>query len=311
MAYLGDNDVHGSGYRIPPAAMPGPGTCVGGRRRVAHCRRPALRAKVGLADWIGRHPKSKEWRMNWLLLRGLIREQRHWKGLPDVFESLVDGAKVFCLDHPGIGTERHRPSPRSVPGIMADVRRRWLDLREAHPGDWSVYSVSLGSMVGLNWVQTHPGDFRRIVVTGTSVANLSPLFQRFKADNIHLVPRIFVTEDGYTRERAVLRATVSDRTPIDDLAREYADFSLDLPTLRRTGLSQLFAASRLKLQPGMPIPLLVLNALGDKLVDPRCSERVAAYFKAPLISHPWAGHDLPLEDPEWVANTVNHWVKAN
>lgn len=248
--------------------------------------------------------------MNWLLLRGLIREQRHWKGLPEVFEATIPGAKVFCVDHPGIGTERHRPSPRSIDAIMEDDRQRWLALRDAHPGEWALYSVSLGSMVALRWVQRYPEDFRRLVVTGTSIANLSPFFHRFRAENIPLVPRIFVMADAYRRERTVLQATTSGRTPIDDLAREQAAYALDLPTLRQTGLSQLFAASRLQLPPGMPVPLLVLNALGDRLVDPRCSERVAEYFNAPLISHPWAGHDLPLEDPQWVADQVHQWVQT-
>jgi pimeloyl-ACP methyl ester carboxylesterase len=248
--------------------------------------------------------------MNWLLLRGLIREQRHWKGFPDVFGATVDGAKVFCLDHPGIGTEQDRPSPQSVAGIMADVRQRWLALREAHSGDWGLFSVSLGSMVGLLWAQTHPGDFRALVATGTSVSNLSPFYHRFQAANIPLIPRMFVTQDTYVRERAILQATTSGRTPIDDLARENASFALPLARLRHTGLSQIYAGSRLKLAPNMPIPLLVLNALGDRLVDPRCSERLAAYFKAPLHSHPWAGHDLPLEDPEWVGNQVQQWFKG-
>jgi pimeloyl-ACP methyl ester carboxylesterase len=121
---------------------------------------------------------------------------------------------------------------------------------------------------------------------------------------------MFATRDPYERERAILQATTSGRTPIDDVAREYSRFSLDLPTFRHTGLSQLFAASRLKLKPGMPVPLLVLNALGDRLVDPRCSEKVASFFNAPLISHPWAGHDVPLEDPEWVATQVNEWCRS-
>jgi pimeloyl-ACP methyl ester carboxylesterase len=248
--------------------------------------------------------------MNWLLLRGLIREQRHWKAFPDVFSATVDGSKVFCLDHPGIGTEQDRPSPQSIAGIMADVRRRWLALRDAHPGDWGLYSVSLGSMVGLLWAQNHPEDFRALVVTGTSVANLSPFHHRFQLPNLPLIPRIFVTEDLYVRERAILQATTSGRTPIDDLARENAEFALALPRLRHTGLSQIYAAGRLKLAPAMPVPLLVLNALGDRLVDPRCSARLAAHFKAPLHSHPWAGHDVPLEDPEWVCTRVQQWVNG-
>mgnify|MGYP003949335389 CR=1 FL=1 len=45
--------------------------------------------------------------MNWLFLRGLTREQRHWGPFRDVFARDYPGAKVHCLDLPGTGTERH------------------------------------------------------------------------------------------------------------------------------------------------------------------------------------------------------------
>ncbi|MBC7545114.1 MAG: alpha/beta hydrolase [Candidatus Sericytochromatia bacterium] len=248
--------------------------------------------------------------MNWLFLRGLLREQRHWQSLPQVFEQTVTGAKVYCLDMPGIGTEKHRPSPRSIAEIVEDLRARWLDLKAAHPGEWSIYSVSLGSMCGLLWCQTYPDDFKRLVVTGTSISNLSPFHHRFRLEHAPLIPRMFINPVDAVREKAILQATVSNRTPIDALAQEYSLFSLDLPTFRRTGLSQLYAGSRLKLKPGLKTPLLVLNSHGDKLVNPACSERVAAFFQAPLVSHPWSGHDLPLEDPAWVGTQVQHWVES-
>ena len=38
----------------------------------------------------------------------------------------------------------------------------------------------------------------------------------------------------------------------------------------------------------------------DRLVSPRCSQRLAAAWKVPLALHPSAGHDLPLDDPDWL-----------
>jgi hypothetical protein len=34
------------------------------------------------------------------------------------------------------------------------------------------------------------------------------------------------------------------------------------------------------------------------------SERLGA----DLLSHPWAGHDLPADDPEWLAREVSEWL---
>ncbi|MBC8058528.1 MAG: alpha/beta hydrolase, partial [Rhizobiales bacterium] len=30
----------------------------------------------------------------------------------------------------------------------------------------------------------------------------------------------------------------------------------------------------------------------------------------PVATHPWAGHDLPLDDGEWVALQVSNWLQT-
>lgn len=73
----------------------------------------------------------------------------------------------------------------------------------------------------------------------------------------------------------------------------------------------LYAGSRFRLpgelSPGRP-PLLVLVSEGDTLVHPELSRTLAARLQAPLRSHPRANHDLPLEDPQWVADQVRDWL---
>ena len=56
--------------------------------------------------------------------------------------------------------------------------------------------------------------------------------------------------------------------------------------------------------------MLLLNGAGDRLVDPRCSDRIAAAFGLPLHRHPRAGHDLPLDAPDWVAAEVAAFAAA-
>ena len=48
------------------------------------------------------------------------------------------------------------------------------------------------------------------------------------------------------------------------------------------------------------MPLTVLASNGDRLCSPIASRRLAARLGAPLHVHPTAGHDLPLDDPDWV-----------
>jgi len=51
-----------------------------------------------------------------------------------------------------------------------------------------------------------------------------------------------------------------------------------------------------------------LNGARDRLVDARCSERLAQAWQVELHTHPDAGHDLPLDDGEWVARQVAQWT---
>jgi pimeloyl-ACP methyl ester carboxylesterase len=53
--------------------------------------------------------------------------------------------------------------------------------------------------------------------------------------------------------------------------------------------------------------MLVLASLGDRLVSPGCSRRIASRWALPIRLHPTAGHDLPLDDPEWVVQQVLGW----
>ncbi|PMZ18082.1 alpha/beta hydrolase, partial [Pseudomonas sp. FW306-02-F08-AA] len=39
-----------------------------------------------------------------------------------------------------------------------------------------------------------------------------------------------------------------------------------------------------------------------------CSQALAAAWNLPLVMHPFAGHDLPLDDPAWVVAQVLQWA---
>jgi hypothetical protein len=53
-----------------------------------------------------------------------------------------------------------------------------------------------------------------------------------------------------------------------------------------------------------------MNSLGDRMVDPACTQAIAREWNVTPKTHPWAGHDLPLDDPEWVALAVAEWLEG-
>ncbi|MUM19202.1 lysophospholipase [Mycobacterium sp. CBMA271] len=238
----------------------------------------------------------------WLLLRGLSREQRHWEQFPEVFAKSL-GVQVECLDAPGFGTESHRTSPATISAITDDIRSR-LDRGN---DDWSLLSISLGGMIGLDWCARYPGDFERAVIINSSTAS-TPVWRRFLPSSIpNLVLGRF--RDDEPRERAILAQTANNPDlDLDALARRWAGY---LQTQRPSGTSiarQISAAVTFRMPRRIDIPLLVLTSTHDRIVSCSASRTIADTFGAPVAVHPTAGHDIPLDDGPWIAGQVAQWI---
>ncbi|MFZ5475152.1 MAG: alpha/beta fold hydrolase [Myxococcota bacterium] len=228
--------------------------------------------------------------MNWLLLRGLVRERRHWGDFPARLAERT-GGEVLALDLPGVGTERGRRPPTSVAGIVADLRPRFAAARS--PGPWSIFAPSLGGMVALAWAARHPEDFARVAVCNTSARDLAAPLRRFSLAAIATVARGLLARDPEPHVLALVSNTPHGRA----CAARFATFGrVGVGVLAR----QLLAGARATTPASLTAPLLVLCSDGDRLCDPRASRTLAARLGGALAVHPTAGHDLPLDDPEWV-----------
>ena len=63
---------------------------------------------------------------------------------------------------------------------------------------------------------------------------------------------------------------------------------------------QLWAANAYTFPVRAPVPSFLLASANDHFVNVSCSKTLADAWNCPLQIHPWAGHDLTLDDPEWV-----------
>jgi pimeloyl-ACP methyl ester carboxylesterase len=232
----------------------------------------------------------------WLLLRGLTREQRHWGAFPRVLAQALD-TEVACLDLPGFGTEHARRSPASVAGMTDDLRRRLDAVR----GDatWSIFGISLGGMVALDWCARFPGDFERCVVVNTS-ANLSPTFDRVRLLGLSAFPASLFGSP-LAKERAALRVSSNlPRAERDALASQHARWRKECPPSLASALCQMIAARRFRLPDGLRTPLLVMGSTADGLVSHRCSRAIAHALRAPLRMH---DHWTCAEMASWIVAT--------
>jgi pimeloyl-ACP methyl ester carboxylesterase len=200
----------------------------------------------------------------------------------------------------------------SEPWLARDVARRVLAVREspcpsAGPGrrqpSWSIIGLSLGGMVALELAWLWPERIAHTLVINAS-GNITPLTARLTPRALWGLGRTFLALEPVQREARVLALTSElPAARRDEIARRAADFGAPR---RLALLSQLCAAGRFFPPPADSLrpPLAFLGSRKDRLVSVVCSRDLARRYGAPYEEHPWAGHDLTLDDPEWVCARV-------
>jgi len=240
--------------------------------------------------------------MPWVLLRGLTREQRHWGTFAAEFAAAFPNAPVITLDLPGNGVLNGMRSPSRVDAMAAFCRAELRSRGVVPP--YRILAMSLGAMVATAWCGAHPDEVAGLVLINTSLRPFSPPHQRLKARAAVL--RLALSgRDALAWERGVLALTSNAPRRDDTLARQWAAYRREHPVSAANALRQLWAAARFVAPPVPPrVRVLVLTSAHDGLVDTRCSLALARAWRCDIESHPWAGHDLPLDDAAWVIDQV-------
>ncbi|MDP1550162.1 MAG: alpha/beta hydrolase, partial [Nitrosomonas sp.] len=70
---------------------------------------------------------------------------------------------------------------------------------------------------------------------------------------------------------------------------------------------QFLAAAKFSVTDKPQQPLLVVTSRADRLVDYRCSLKLAQILETDYEQHETAGHDLPLDETEWLAHVIKQW----
>lgn len=245
----------------------------------------------------------------WVLLRGLTREHGHWGDFPALLQAALPvGSRVITPDLPGNGTLWQQRSPASVPEMVDALR---LDLqRQGLRGPCQVLAMSLGAMVTVDWMHRHPDEVSDAVLVNTSLRPYSPPWRRLHPQHYPTILRLLLMQaPSQAWESAILGMTTRHpRVPTSALLADWLRMRAQRPVSTANGLRQLWAATRYQApRCAPPVPVLLLNGQGDRLVHPSCSCVLAASWGAPLIRHPTAGHDLPLDAGPWVVQQVLAW----
>ncbi|HZN46079.1 MAG TPA: alpha/beta hydrolase [Ramlibacter sp.] len=244
----------------------------------------------------------------WVLLRGLARESGHWGDFPAALRrELPDADAVVAVDLPGNGARWRERSPATV-AAMVDAVRAALRARGCPPPYLPV-ALSLGGMVALQWAAEQPHELEGGVLINSSAGALSPFWQRLRPGAYPALLRWLLSASPGARESAVFAAT-SNRRHCEEVIAGWMRIARDRPVSGRNVARQLLAAARFRARAVPPVPLLLVAARADRLVSHRCSEAMAHAWRLPLLQHPWGGHDLPLDDPRWLARAIASWERG-
>jgi alpha-beta hydrolase superfamily lysophospholipase len=248
----------------------------------------------------------------WVLLRGLSRESGHWGVFPEHLlkevRALQPGVKLHLLDLPGTGALRRQASPTQVSAIVdecrAELRRRGVN------GPISGLGMSLGAAVLSDWANRYPGEIEAGVLINPSLRPFSELFRRPRPLNYLGLALLSLSRfSARLREERVLQLTTR-LTPSQAVIERWLELQRQHPLGVRNTARQLLASLRYRASRTRPAaPMLLLCSKADTLVDWRCSQAISRAWGAPLRLHTKAGHDLPLDDPQWVARAVADWLR--
>jgi homoserine acetyltransferase len=236
---------------------------------------------------------------NWIFLRGLTRGNVHWGDFPEIFMAANPGAQVEYLEIPGNGLLCNEVTPVD-PEEVIKVLKNKSKLAQGN-NTYHLCGISLGGMIALKWCEMHEDSVESITVINSSLPQNSSFYQRLKPRNYLTLLKILFTQDSYEQESHILNMTSNNLLETKKYLERYANFSSTHKVTRMNFLRQLILASKIRVKKIRPKKLFILSAAHDSLVHCLCSQKIANDLEGELLIHSSAGHDIPLDAPEWVA----------
>jgi len=247
---------------------------------------------------------------HWVLLRGLARESAHWGDFIPLLQAAFPTTTITMLDLPGTGCWYQETSPATIREIVEFVRQQVLK-QGVLEQPITLLALSLGGMVAWEWMKRYPQDIAAACLINTSFADLSPAYQRMRWQSLGKIFNIARLSNNVERELAVVQLISNRRDHDQAIAQAWAALDELRPISAGNRLRQIIAAARYRPGDIKPLaPVLLLNSQADRLVAAACSAAIQQKWQLPICCHPWAGHDLPLDDGEWVVAQLQAWVES-
>lgn len=243
---------------------------------------------------------------HFILLRGLTRESRHWGHFPDLLKKKYPLSEITLLDLPGAGLLNREKAPLSVHAMTIRLRSL-VKSDQLEKGNIVFIGVSLGGMVAMKWAELFPQDLCQIILINSSAGAIAPVWKRLRPGAI--ITLVHSILDPKNQHQIIFDRVCRKKENRDHLVSSWKKIQTENPVSIENAFRQITAAARFKLKRPVSIKGLVLTSVGDGFVNKDCSQKLARFLNFPLEIHPWAGHELPDDDPEWIieklANSIN------
>lgn len=236
----------------------------------------------------------------WVLIRGIMSEAFHWWDFLPQLQAHFPEDQFFTPDILGNGQQFQHSTPFSLSKNIHALRKQ-----VPSAGKKILIGFSLGGMLSAEWAHQHPEEIEAVVLINCSFNN-SAFHKRMTPYSLQQIFKSVLQKDISKREEMIIQMTTS-QIPINkikEIAIPWGARSIEFPVKPINFLWQLGVAAQIKQRPQPPAPVLVLGSAKDKVVHPECSKKIAQVWNLPLRNHPEAGHDLTLEDPQWVLKQV-------
>lgn len=256
-----------------------------------------------------------------IFLRGLLREQAHWGEFQQHVKKTLSNRQCLFIDTPGNGHFFEEKSPLHVRDISLHIIEQ---LNTLIPPEQvvDIVSISMGGMIALDLATLAPKRINTVVLINSSLRNFSPLYHRMLPSTWgSLLMMCFSTAVG--KELKILAITSNlEEYLLSTGTNKYQIISKKIinewllirqrnPVSLINGIRQLIAAARYQLNVKPNVNLAVINSTCDQLVAECCSSEIAKAWDIELHSHAWAGHDIALDDSQWLCEKIDFLLKKS
>ncbi|NVJ60635.1 MAG: alpha/beta hydrolase [Gammaproteobacteria bacterium] len=236
-----------------------------------------------------------------ILLRGLGRDQLHWQPLLEALHKTLPDWIIETPDIPGAGILYQQSAPLNLDDYIKPLEQQ---VSQSFDGTTVVLGLSLGGMLALTWAKQRPELFNRVIAVNSS-SRLTTFYRRLLVYKVWKYPGALARWSMPIKENAIYHLTCNRRPMPEGLLKRWVDIQNRHPVSVVTQLRQIWAAFKFKPAPADQMPeVSIISSKSDRLVDYRCSVNLASHYKTEVIFHTWAGHDLPQDDPVWLAETL-------